>query len=203
MGRVWALREARLSADARSLGAYAAARLFGEGREEGFPRSAVSAPRGQSGRSWPRASGLAAWPKEGRLGVRQAPRCEPGMGDEEVGALELKAGGGRGDSSARPGAPALMFVIGGQPLGWGEFTGHPAGLEFNTETSLNKYKVFRKPLREIFVRKKGFYKTPRESGSAESSPVLGRVMPFLPFPGVCNNQQSFLLFHINSHFMLT
>ena len=50
MGRVWALREARLSADARSLGAYAAARLFGEGREEGFPRSAVSTPRGLSGR---------------------------------------------------------------------------------------------------------------------------------------------------------
>lgn len=50
MGRLWALREARLSADARSLGAYAAVRLFGEGREEGFPRSAVSAPWGQSGR---------------------------------------------------------------------------------------------------------------------------------------------------------
>lgn len=50
MGRVWALREARLSADARSLGAYAAARLFGEGREEGFPRPAVSTPRGLSGR---------------------------------------------------------------------------------------------------------------------------------------------------------
>lgn len=49
MGRLWALREARLSADARSVGAYAAVKLFGEGREEGFPHSVVSAPRGQSG----------------------------------------------------------------------------------------------------------------------------------------------------------
>lgn len=90
MGRLWALREARLSADARSLGAYAAVRLFGEGQEEGFPRSAVLAPRGQSGgRGWPRALGRTTRPRGGRIGVRPAPRWELGMEGEEVGASEL------------------------------------------------------------------------------------------------------------------
>lgn len=86
MGRSWAFREARLSADARSLGAYAAVRLFGEGREEGFPRSAVSAPRGQSGRRGPGAEGRAARPRRGTPRLPPAWRCEPGMGDEKVGA---------------------------------------------------------------------------------------------------------------------
>lgn len=64
-----------------------------------------------------------------------------------------------------------MFAIWGQRLGWGEFTGRPAGLEFNTETSLNKYKVFRKPLGEIFVREKNFVRLPER-------PVRPRVLGF-------------------------
>lgn len=60
MGRVWASGEARLSADARSLCADAATRLFGEGQEEGFPRPVVSAPWGQSGCGWLWASGPVA-----------------------------------------------------------------------------------------------------------------------------------------------
>lgn len=67
-----------------------------------------------------------------------------------------------------------MFAIWSQRPGWGEFTGRPAGLEFNTETSLNKYKVFRKPLRDVFVRgeEEGFIKLPE-------SPVRSRVLGFL------------------------
>ena len=64
-----------------------------------------------------------------------------------------------------------MFAIWGQRLGWGGFTGRPAGLEFNTETSLNKYKAFRKPLGEIFVREKNFIRLPE-------SPVRLRVLGF-------------------------
>lgn len=44
-----------------------------------------------------------------------------------------------------------MLPIWGQPLGWGEFTGRLAGLEFHTETSFNTND--QKPLREIFVWK--------------------------------------------------
>lgn len=90
MGRLWALREARLSADARSLGAYAAVRLFGEGREEGFPRFEVLAPRGQSGR--PR---LARGFRSCSPALRGQTRCAPGTKvrtrdeDEKVGASEL------------------------------------------------------------------------------------------------------------------
>lgn len=90
MGRVWALREARLSADARSLGAYAPARLFGEGREEGFPRLVVSAPPGTVRPLLASGFRLCSLARRcGRLLVRPSPRCEPGIRDEEVGASEL------------------------------------------------------------------------------------------------------------------
>lgn len=54
----------------------------------------------------------------------------------------------------------MMFAIWGQELSWGKFAGHPVGLKFDTETFHNKYKVFRKSLGEVPVRKKGFLKLP-------------------------------------------
>lgn len=98
-----------------------------------------------------------------------------------------------------------MFAIWSQRPGWGEFTGRPAGLEFNTETSLNKYKVFRKPLRDVFVRgeEEGFTKLPESPVRSRVLGFLGRMMPFPSFTGACKAQQSFLLFRINNHFVLT
>lgn len=130
MGRLWALREARLSADARSLGAYAVVRLFGEGREEGFPRSAVSAPRGQSAcRGRPRAVGRAARPRGGTPRLPPALSCEPGMGEEKVGAWGSEPEVGAEAGPLGLGLPALMLGIWGQPLGRDEFPGCPGGLD--------------------------------------------------------------------------
>lgn len=82
-----------------------------------------------------------------------------------------------GSSKPEVGAEAHQLGLGclpgcsrsGQRLGWGKFTGRSAGLEFNTETSLNK--VFRKPLGEIFVREKDFIRL-------LESPVRLRVLRF-------------------------